>query len=149
MTTVGTSNKDRVSNAIKTYELEVSKALAERLEAHIDPDDALECAQLFEVIRDYRDYLFNDEVEPARRFFVDNAAIVKGIRNRVVHSRGPGNISNEDCKAMLEQIAAALHWLGIEGAPEKVREYADMDEASPPVPERRNLRSLIPPRTDR
>ena len=149
MTTVGTSNKDRISNAIRIYELEVSRALAERLETDIDPDDALECAQLFEVIRDYRDYLFNNEVEPARRFFVDNAAIVKGIRNRVIHTRGPGDISNEDCKAMLEQIAAALHWLEIEGAPEKVREYAAIDEASPPALQRRNLRSLIPPRTDR
>ena len=147
MTTTRTPNKDRINNAIQTFEMEASRALAERLEAEIAEQDALECSEIFGVIRVHKDELFNNEPEPARWFYVENVSIVRRIRNRIVHKRGPNDISDKDCEVMIEQIAAALHWLNIEGAPEKVREYANMVEAKPVELRKPGLRSLIPERS--
>ena len=146
MTTIKTPNKERINNAIQAFEVEASRALAERLEAEIAEEDALECSEIVGVIRDHREDLFNNEPEPARWFYIENVSIVRGIRNRVIHKRGPSDISDEDCRVMIEQIAAALHWLNIEGAPSKVREYASMDEVKPSQLRRPQLRSLIPQR---
>ena len=145
MLTLDTPNKNKVSNAISVYEMLTTKSFAERLEAHFDETSPFACNEIVEITNTQKDTLFPDDNDHSKRFIRSNAFIVRDIRNQIVHNRRGTDISEKDCEVMLNQIAAALHWMKVEGGPEAIKTHTN-----PPTPPRKpDIRELLKAAPDR